>query len=217
MSGATGRIICIEGPSAAGKTSLAARLASEAGALTIEEVAGQPPDGDEPERWFVARHVEQWQRAVALAGSAEVVVLDGDPFKTLWYNWVFASDPGAAIVRAGKLYDAEVAQDRIRIPDLYILLRVTEAQLRERRAGDLTRSRRNFEKHLALVEPQRRYFAELSRVSPGRVLALDTVDRESLVHRALTALDRLPVASSDAGRLLNDMTIWLVRQIERPI
>jgi hypothetical protein len=104
-------ILCVEGASAAGKTTLADALAREAGATNVPELdaTGAPPVA-ESAAWYVERHVEQWQRARAAAAVAPLVVLDGDPFKGLWYNWVFgdAGWPGVDVV--APLYQRHVAR-----------------------------------------------------------------------------------------------------------
>lgn len=175
-------MLCLEGPSAVGKTSLAAALAREAGAAVVPELdAAEAPPVPASAVWFADRHAEQWQRVLARAATAPLVVLDGDPLKGLWYNWVYAAEgwPGEDVV--APLSRARIAAGVLGAPDLYVVLGATEAQLRERRASDPTRTRRNFEAHLRLVEPQRRYFSALAAADPDRVLWLDTGDRARLV------------------------------------
>jgi DNA polymerase III delta prime subunit len=201
------RIVCLEGPSAVGKTTLAAALARELGAEVVPELdaTGAPPPA-EAAAWFVERHAAQWAAARAIAATAPLVVLDGDPFKGLWYDWVFAADGWPAPDVVAPLYHAQVTRGTLAFPDLYVLLEATEAQLRARRAGDPTRTRRGFEAHLRLVAPQRRYFAALAAVAPARVLRLDTREPAGLVAAVGDAIARLPREAPDAVRLLQAAT-----------
>lgn len=208
-----GRIICLEGPSAVGKTTLAAALARECGAEIVAELSdGPPPPIHDSAQWFVDQHVALWNRARSLASRAPYVILDGDPFKGLWYNWIYAADGWPRVEANAALYREHVRQGSLAFPDLYVLLRATEAQLRQRRSGDPTRTRRNFEQHLALIEPQRRYFAALNDAAPGRVLFRETTDRETLVpavHDAVTALES---SSIDGPQLLETLVDWVRTQ-----
>jgi hypothetical protein len=206
------RILCLEGPSAAGKSTLARALEREAGARVVPELdADEAPSIPESAPWFVERHAVQWRRARALAMDASLVVVDGDPFKGLWYNWIFAADGWPAVDVVAPLYRARIAAGELALPDLYVILGATEGQLRERRAGDASRSRRNFERHLLLVAPQRRYFAALASADPSRVLWLDTDDRDVLVDVVLGALGALPSRAPESMHLFDHMVAWIRR------
>jgi hypothetical protein len=139
-------------------------------------------------------------------------VLDGDPFKGLWYHWTFADEgwPGVDVV--APLYRAQLARGALAFPDLYVVLTASAAALRARRAGDPTRTRRHHEKHLRLIDPQRRYFAALEAAAPGRVLWPDTSARAGLVDAVLAAIARLPNDRPDDGRVLEHVVAWLGAQ-----
>ena len=205
-------IVCIEGPSAVGKSTLTATLAAATGAAAVPELdAGAAPPVAESAAWFVDHHASLWRRARALAADAPLVVLDGDPFKGLWYNWIYAADgwPGVDVV--APLYRARIREGLLAFPDLYVALEANEATLRARRSGDATRRRRGFEKHLALVEPMRRWFAALAGHAPGLVLRLETEGRSSdelagAVRGTLERAERRPV---DSLQLLAAMEEWV--------
>jgi hypothetical protein len=203
-------VVCVEGPSAVGKTALAAALARERGAAVVPELdaAGAPPAGRSAE-WFVERHAGQWRLARELAARSPFAVLDGDPFKGLWYNWVYADEGWEGVEKVAPLYRARIEAGALAFPDLYVALTAAEEELRRRRAGDASRSRRNFERHLRLVGPLRRYFGELSEAAPGRVLILETDSRDELVGRVSEALESLPPGAPDSPRLLAHMAGWL--------
>jgi hypothetical protein len=203
-------VICLEGPSAVGKTSLAAALARECGAVVVPELdaSGAPPPGRSA-AWFVGRHAAQWRLAREVAAGAPFAVLDGDPFKGLWYNRVYADEGWEGVEAVAPLYRAQVEAGALAFPDLYVALTASEDELRRRRDGDPTRSRRNFEKHLLLAGPLLDYFRELRAAAPGRVALVETGRREELTGRVVEALGRLPPGHPDSLRLLDHITGWL--------
>jgi hypothetical protein len=203
-------IVCVEGPSAVGKTTLAAALAREAGARVVPELdaTGAPPVARSA-AWFAEREAARWRRAVADAAAAPLVVVDGDPFKGLWYNWVFAADGWPGVDALAPLYAAHVARGTLAFPDLYVVLHASEAALRARRAADATRTRRGFETNLRLVGPQRRYFGALRALAPARVALLDTDDAAALPAAVRAAVAALPAGAPDAPHLLARMAAWV--------
>ena len=204
------RIVCLEGPSAVGKTTLARALAGDSGAAVVPELdaSGAPPAGSSA-AWFVDRHAAQWRLARRLAAGAPFAVEDGDPFKGLWYNWVYAEEGWAGVETVAPLYRARVEAGALAFPDLYVVLTAPEEELRRRRAGDASRTRRNFEKHLRLVGPLLRYFGALREAAPARVAIIETGLREGLVRRVTGALERLPPGPPDSLRLLDHAAEWL--------
>jgi hypothetical protein len=203
-------VVCLEGPSAVGKTTLAGVLARECGAAVVPELdaSGAPP----PRRsaaWFVERHAAQWRLAGEAACGAPFAVLDGDPFKGLWYNWVYSGEGWEGVETVAPLYRAQIKRGVLAFPDLYVVLAATEEQLRERRAGDPTRSRRNFEKHLRMANPLLRYFGALRKAAPARVAIVETSLRGALVNQVVRALHSCPPGPPDSLRLLDHMADWL--------
>ncbi|HYR09263.1 MAG TPA: hypothetical protein VEQ60_15875, partial [Longimicrobium sp.] len=208
-------IICLEGPSAVGKTTLAAEFARRAGAAVIPELdASAAPPIAESAAWFVDAHAAQWKRARELAVRAPLVVMDGDPFKGLWFNRVFAEQGWPGLDAQAPAHHAHIAAGTLAFPDLYVVLLATEAQLRARRAGDPTRTRRNHEMHLRLIDPQRRYFQALQEADPPRVLLLDTTARDALPDAVLAAVEALPSDPPDSARLFDHMARWVATHDE---
>ncbi len=211
-SARAGIVVCVEGPSAVGKTTLARALAEAAGAAVVPELdARDAPPAAASAAWFVDGHAAQWRAARALAREAPFAVLDGDPFKGLWYHAVFADEGWPGADATGPLYAAHLAAGTLGVPTLYVALDASEAELRARRAGDATRTRRNFEANLRLVAPLRRWFDALAAAAPERVLRPDTGARDALVDAVRDRVATLPVDAPDPTRdaaLLARMLTW---------
>ena len=206
-------IICLEGPSAAGKTTLARRLAETRGAIVIPEVNllfSRPPEP--PSTWYYERQVERWQRAIAAAQSHALVILDGDPFQPFWYDWAYNYAGSEGLHDLVAFYEPQLEQGAIGMPDRYLLLAASEPQLRERRAADATRQRRNFEYHLGFILPQRAYFAALQQSQPERVVMIASADQETTLQRAQTALRHLPppLTHSQSLSVFHTLVAWLL-------
>ena len=204
-------IICLEGPSAVGKTTLARTLGLVHGAAIVPELdaAGAPPPSH-AEPWFSDRHAERWRRARELEASAPLVVMDGDPLKGLWYNWIHADAgwPGVDVIEPR--YRSQIEDGTLGVPALYVYLDATDAQLRQRRADDPTRQRRGFDGNLRALGPQRRYFAALDAADPGRVAFVDTSSQDGLAERVMV-LARGARESEDPVALVRAIAGWVQR------
>ena len=143
-----------------------------------------------------------------IAETSALVVLDCDPLKGLWYNWIHAADgwPGVDVVE--REYARLIREGRLGFP-FYVYLDATETQLRQRRADDATRRRRGFEKNVKAVGPQRRYFAALEVLDPGRVAFIDTSDRESVVEQAIAAVRAHGAMARDPLAVLASIARWI--------
>lgn len=204
-------ILVLEGPSAVGKTTLALHLADAHGLTMVPELeAGEPPRDADAATWFVERHIARWRVAEEAAESRHVVV-DGDPFKGLWYGWVYESIGHPGPFAAAAHYRAALLQGLVRFPDVYVVLGATRNRLAHRRDMDITRRRRNFELHLRLVDPQRRYFAAMNAVDASRVVFLDAGDQQSLSESAGALLGACRTAVVDDITLFDAVIDWLRR------
>jgi hypothetical protein len=209
----SGRIICLEGCSAAGKTTLARAVADRLDAALIPELdaTGAPAPRD-AEPWFTVKHIARFQAAEAGARRAGIAILDTDPLKGLWYGWMYADEGWPDVTVVGTYYRAAVLQGVLGFPDAYIYLDATAEQLELRRAGDATRSRRNFATHLQRRDLQRSYFAALHRAAPERVGFLATHDRDALPEEVARIIARLPPRRPDSLGLLEQMVAWISAQ-----
>jgi len=202
-------IICIEGASAAGKTTLSRALADRTGAAVIGEVwtLFERP-APEPTMWYLERQTDRWRLAVNNAGKRGMSILDGDPFQPLWYDWAYGNQDHS-LGTIVSFYREAIAAGHLAFPDCYILLAVTKPELRARKQGDPSRSRRNFEKHVSLLRHQPRYFAAMNAISCGLVHTLDaTAPVTTLVETAISVI-RGKRRAEDPLALLKHLAGWL--------
>ncbi|MBD1842622.1 hypothetical protein H6F89_04190 [Cyanobacteria bacterium FACHB-63] len=167
-------ILCFEGPSAVGKTTTAQSLKAAHGAFVIPEVNqlfGKPEVASA--EWYFERQVDRWLIAIAHNSSHNLVILDGDPFQPLWYNWAYDFVNGQRLGFLNQFYRPRVETKTIGFPDRYIVFSAREDELRNRKLRDTTRQRGGFEQHLKMIQPQRRYFQAMQTLMPDRVLFLE--------------------------------------------
>ena len=198
----------LEGPSAVGKTTTAHALAASNGIQVVPNVAAlfERPT-EEPADWYFERQVERWQLAIRRSADSDVV-LDGDPFQPLWYNWAYDCDGWHTLDELEAFYRPRLARNELAFPDFYVLFSASIDALRHRKLSDPVRSRRNFEHHLRFIEPQQKYFAAMERLSPGIVLSASSeLVNENVV--AVTRALRSPRTRPDSLVLFEGLINWL--------
>jgi thymidylate kinase len=205
-------IVCFEGPSAVGKTTMAQRLAHTLGAIVIPEVNmlfSRP--ADPPPTWYFERQVERWQQATTALQSTDLVILDGDPFQPFWYNWAYHYVGWEPLDTLVAFYESQIRMGTISFPDRYLLFTASERDLRERRATDTTRQRRGFEHHLGFIRSQQTYFAALQTWQPERITMIASTDREATLGRITAALQQVPppLTQTTAVSLFHTLIGWL--------
>jgi hypothetical protein len=166
-------IIVVEGPSGAGKTTW---CRTHAGANALLEVlpdhAAVPTEPHAAARFWVERNVARWQEVLERETRDGLVVVDTDPFK-LHFVWTLFHTGRVSQIEWTAQRDA--ARDafgagRYALADVFLVADIDEATLRARREADATRSRRNFERHVALRESLFRWYGAIDRLEPGRVV-----------------------------------------------
>jgi hypothetical protein len=163
-------IICIEGPSAVGKSTAARQLEALGRVEVVPEVNELfTLPATASASWYLERQTERWRRARTAQGRRAFVILDGDPFQPLWYSWAYPDEGWPPLEMLVAFYRPLLVAGEIEFPDSYVLMQLDVAELRHRRENDSTRTRRNFDKHLQLILPQARYFAALEEFCPGYV------------------------------------------------
>lgn len=204
-------IICFEGPSAVGKTTTAEAFRADDGVFTVSEVnALFDRPKDEPADWYLERQVERCILAKRENQLNHPVILDGDPFQPLWYGWAYGYIAGQNLDFIEQLYKTKILDGTLAFPDLYIIFSTSEDRLRSRRKGDTLRQRRNFEKHLEMIEPQQHYFHAMNRFSLGRVQFLEA--ENVYINLEFIRKNILGIGANTADESLNlfeNMIAWL--------
>jgi deoxyadenosine/deoxycytidine kinase len=205
-------LLCLEGPSAVGKTTTSKALAEQYAAYIVPEVNQlfERPN-PEPTYWYFERQVERWTIAQTQLKTHELVIFDGDPFQPLWYNWSFNFLDWQPLSVLRDFYRQQIVDQRLGFPDGYIVLTINENELRQRKENDITRKRRGFDRHLQIIEPQKRYFQAMNHFVPGFVNLIEAMSIEqNLEHiiNILPSFSKLPEHPYSL-RLFDFLIEWL--------
>ncbi|MFS0781465.1 chloramphenicol acetyltransferase [Bacillus sp. 1P06AnD] len=163
----------------------------------------------ESKSWYLERQVDRWQIAQEKLESHNLVLFDGDPFQPLWYNWIYQNDYPGSLPFLNEFYSSQIQKGNIEFPDLYIHLSLNEKELRKRKENDKTRRRRNFEKHLGLIEPQKRFFQHMNAISPGLVKFVDAVSIEGNIDIIEGFIASEKKINQDSLYILENIMKWL--------
>ena len=198
-------ILCLEGPSAVGKSSTARYLAEHHAAIHIPEVnlLFQRPENASP-YWYFERQVERVQIARSHP-PGNLVILDGDPFQPIWYDPLFPAFNSLSYQSVLDFYRSLLVRNELAWPHLYVILSAPPAELRKRKEADLRFKRRNFDAHLALVDFLPEYFGRFAR---GLVCshAAETVEGNAkTVLNACISIEKI----GDPVAMFDEIATWM--------
>ncbi len=203
-------IICLEGPSAVGKTTTCSALAAQNNAFVVPEVnalferpAQAPPD------WCLERQVERWAIAQKHSANGKLVVLDGDVFQPLWYNWAFGFAEYQPLDALSEFYRPRIEAGKIGFPDHYVHLFIDKNELRRRKEADQTRTRRGFDSNLRLLQTQPLHFEMLSGLMPGRVHSTEAKSVETNLRYILKCSAMAALAATTSLEVFDNSIEWL--------
>jgi len=177
-------VVTLEGPSGVGKTTIASAICETESAVRVPEVNELfDTTQEDSTTWYYERQCDRWRRALELEDEYDVVILDGDVFQPLWYNWSLQSLPDeertieqfASVETIADFYRPILCEQDVGFPDRYCVLTADEQTLQRRKTMDETRTRHNFETHLKLNAPQRRYWEYLQSIAPNLLRFIDAV------------------------------------------
>lgn len=155
-------IICLEGASGVGKSTAAKFMEREYGFVRIPEVNELfIRSSNEPDNWYLEMQVKRWELAKNASLSGKVAILDGDHLQPVWYNWIFDDLNFQPVEAVLAFYSRAFLAGKMNFPDAYVVLQLEMDRLRSRKESDKNRGRSNFEMHLRLIKPQRKYFEAL--------------------------------------------------------
>lgn len=205
-------ILCFEGPSAVGKSSLSRLLSSPYTPIPEANLlfSNEPRKGG---FWYFEKQTQR----LALAKASENAILDGDPFQPLWYNWTYNYPPEFQDLETMRtFYQAAIAEGRISFPDLYCIFSTDEKRLRQRKEGDSRQRRGNFEKHLKLTRSLPMYFGYMQSQFPGLVQFINYDDQQTAMQNVLEAAEaaeaRKDIPVLNGLEVLKVMCNWLASQ-----
>jgi hypothetical protein len=170
----TGVIVVVTGPSAAGKTTWCRQhfLADTVPEYvpTSDDLPGSDPT--EQAAFWCEVNSRRWSQALQRERLSGLAVCDDDPLK-LHYSWSLARIGALSRRRWQAEVDAHrhaVGAGTLGFADLILVSLPPEEELRRRRDADPLRERRNFDLHIRLVEPLRRWYQAVERVGAAQVL-----------------------------------------------
>lgn len=205
-------IICFEGASAVGKTALSEYLRANFDAYVVPEVNLLfERKESEPRFWYLKKQIERWKLASCAVANHKIVILDGDPFQPIWYNWAYDFDFGEPLETITDFYKKKLAAGEIRFPDKYFILSVKTAELQKRKALDDSRTRKNFDRHLRFIEPQRAFFNFIKSINNDLV---DFIENREIEESGKIVIDLIsnqnasPNAYSSPA-LFDEVREWL--------
>ncbi|MEM7475611.1 MAG: hypothetical protein AAF483_11530, partial [Planctomycetota bacterium] len=191
-------LIVVEGVSATGKTTWASQHAP---AVVGETIAPGPKRGasdDEIGVYWADRNAERWAQGLGLETAYSTACFDCDPLK-IHYTWTLSQvgrdtrNEWKASVKAAR---RNFVDRRIGFADQIVFLEPAVEVIRQQKENDAVRSRFNFELHLSLYEPLRRWYATLEALAPGRVVF--SGHQTDQVPGAFPRVDRYNVELFDA-------------------
>lgn len=186
-------LICLEGASAVGKTTTCREIEKRYNTYIVPEVnlLFERPN-PEPENWYLERQVERWNIATEMLKTYDFVLLDGDIFQPIWYNWIYQNECQDSLNFLKEFYESKIKVQDVGFPDVYIHLSTNKLELKKRKENDANRRRGNFEKHLSLIEPQKQYFQMINNICPNLVHFIKADSIEENVEQIMNVISSLP-------------------------
>jgi hypothetical protein len=203
--------ICIEGPSAVGKSTLCRALSERNGWLLRDEIVIEPLAGLTPEEtaiYYLEREVERWN-STGVEVNRRTLILDTDPMKPLWFNWSQDYRDCMPLEELEAFYRGKVECGEIGFADCYIVLDANAHQLRERKESDPFRARDNFEWISSANEHRRLYYRQLHAMLADRVIFIEAEERETTLKRVEDSLRHLQSSGLNHLEAFDGMIAWL--------
>lgn len=139
----------------------------------------------------------------------KIVILDGDPFQPLWYNWAYSFDVLQPLETIADFYREKLADGKIAFPDRYFILTVNNDNLRKRKINDASRTRKNFERHLQFIKPQLAFFDFIKSINNDLVEFIENLEIEKTAAKVINSIP-LEHSNQDLSFALFDAAkIWL--------
>jgi len=122
-------IICFEGPSAIGKTTLCELLSNEYCIIPEVNLLFEK-EASASKFWYYEKQQARYELAHKANQSA---ILDGDTFQPIWYNWIYGYPMGFPTKEeTHRFYKEQLESGQLQFSDLYIVFKADEKTLRHR-------------------------------------------------------------------------------------
>lgn len=157
--------------------------------------------------WYYEKQVERYQMAKSASKDS---IFDGDIFQPVWYNWIYGYPkefPSQAATNS--FYLEKIRERKIGFPDLYIIFFTTENELRKRKEQDATRRRRNFEKHLLLIEPHLKYIEFLKNETAIPIELVEYKGIEETKEKVNLLMNTAQPSVIDVAKEFKRISNWL--------
>lgn len=199
-------IISFGGASAIGKTTLCQSF-SDTHAIIPEANILFKNEKREGDFWYYEKQVERFRVA---RSSEKDAIFDGDIFQPIWYNWIYGYPSEFSSKEAThQFYLEKIMDNKISFPDLYIIFFTEMENLKFRKENDSTRQRRNFEKHLRLIEPHKKYFNFLKNETDIPVEFVEYDNLETTRKKVFDLMNRYSSVKLDSATNFKKIVNWL--------
>jgi hypothetical protein len=159
--------------------------------------------------WYFEKQVERWDLAVKASKNYEIVILDGDPFQPLWYNWSYDFDVLEPLKSITGFYREKFAAGKIGFPDKYFILTVETDELKKRKIKDASRTRKNFDRHLRFIEPQIAYFDFVKSINNDLVKFIANKEIEKTGAQVINSIHNSRSSKHLSLELFDSIKNWL--------
>lgn len=205
--------ICIEGPSAVGKTTLCRELESKVGAYVLDETIIKPIAGLSPfeeARFYLKEELNRWKVSEEMNREFPYVIFDTDPLKSLWFNWSLGYENCMSLQELDDFFQQAFSANRIGFCDLYMILNTSDAELHRRKTHDRLRERNEFHWVSCANSFRQRYYEYLSKLYPDNVMFIGSANLELTVNDVTNRI--FSVEPPEINRnAYNQIIGWLVK------
>jgi thymidylate kinase len=206
-------LICIEGPSAVGKTSTCKLFEKNNNAYIVEETIFRQLNGctlEEQAFFYLNKEIERWNLAQEKLISHPLVIFDSDPLKPLWFNWAFSFIDCLPLSELNTFFRNAINTGDLGYPDVYFMLTTSDQQLFRRKNDDKRRNRPEFEKLFFINESRKKYYNFLNELTPGIVNWIDAVDIKGNYDQISNIIHRgLPKKNFENEKYLSKTINWI--------
>jgi len=205
--------IVVEGPSAVGKSTLCQKLRDKYKSTVVDELIIEPIQSLSPfeeATYYLNKEISRWNTCIK---SAEKLILDTDPLKSMWFNWSLDYVNCLSLPELQDFFIERVKQGDIGFADLYIVMNASREELTTRKNTDIFRVRDNFEWISNANTYREKYYEYLHKIIPDHVVFIDQADPYITFIKACKAVD----SAVPLEKPFNDIFINIIDWIKKDL